>query len=364
MKLFGKKFFPALFIVLAINLLVIAVFLRSKTSLIRQPKLEEFEIKIVQSSPTPPLVPNKLSLEKIFKDKEQISTPSIITLIATGDVGLVRSVNYQILKNKDFNFPFLYTADLLESADITVINLEGPLVDNCPTTSEGMTFCGGKDNVLGLKSAGIDIATFANNHIFDYGLDGYTQTISSLEGQNITAVTSEHEKIIQVENTKFAFFAFNAVGVILNEKEIQKRISQIKKQADIIVVAYHWGVEYTHDPTNYQIDLAQKSIDWGADLILGNHPHWVGPLQIYKDKLIAYSHGNFIFDQMWSQKTKEGVLGKYYFYKNKITKVEFVPIVIENYGQARIAEGDRKEKIIEDMKSASERLEKRLKDKD
>lgn len=99
--------------------------------------------------------------------------------------------------------------------------------------------------------------------------------------------------------------------------------------------------------------MGKYTIDSGADLVIGNHPHWVQPVELYKGKLITYAHGNYIFDQMWSDETKIGVLGKYTFYENQLIDVEYIPIKIEYYGQPYVLNGVDKEKILESMKEES-----------
>ncbi|EKD67007.1 MAG: hypothetical protein ACD_48C00640G0003, partial [uncultured bacterium] len=94
-----------------------------------------------------------------------------------------------------------------------------------------------------------------------------------------------------------------------------------------------WGEEYTATPSARQKELAHFIIDSGADLILGNHPHWIQPPEVYSGKYIMYAHGNTIFDQMWSEETKIGVIGKYTFSGMRLVDVEFIPTYIQDYGQ-------------------------------
>jgi len=80
-------------------------------------------------------------------------------------------------------------------------------------------------------------------------------------------------------------------------------------------------------------EIGHLAIDDGADLVIGNHPHWVQGVEIYHDKLITYAHGNFIFDQMWSQETREGVVGRYTFYGTRLIRVDYRPVLISDYAQ-------------------------------
>jgi poly-gamma-glutamate synthesis protein (capsule biosynthesis protein) len=102
--------------------------------------------------------------------------------------------------------------------------------------------------------------------------------------------------------------------------------------------------------------LGRFTIDSGADLVIGNHPHWIQPVEIYKGKLITYAHGNFVFDQEWSLKTKQGVIGKYTFYGKELADVEFFPVQIENYGQPYFLEEENAKVILDSMKAESEKL--------
>src|SRR5690606_2312827 len=136
--------------------------------------------------------------------------------------------------------------------------------------------------------------------------------------------------------TNIAFLGYDDIevqqGVSKADPDIiRKEIQEARNMADIVIVQFHWGVEYVSQPSERQRKLGMLAIDSGADLVIGNHPHWIQPIEIYKDKLITYAHGNFIFDQMWSEKTKEGVIGKYYFYNNKLVDAEYMPIKIHDY---------------------------------
>jgi poly-gamma-glutamate capsule biosynthesis protein CapA/YwtB (metallophosphatase superfamily) len=299
------------------------------------------------------------SIEKIFSADHSwvatLSAKNIKTIVFTGDVIPARSVNSQALRNKNFNWPYLKTADLTRNADLTVINLESPLIKNCPTTDEGMVFCGDLRNIQGLVFAGVDLVSIANNHFANYGQEKIEETIKSLKENNINTVGVGDMVVKDIKGTKFAFLAYNdieknQVGIENVEMEkIKKDITSVKQSSDFVIVIFHWGGEYRDFPDERQKELAHFAVSSGADLIIGNHPHWIQPVEIYKDKVIAYAHGNFVFDQMWSLQTKQGVVGKYTFYNNKLIDIEFTPIQIENYGQPRFIEAKEKEEILKTL---------------
>lgn len=261
-----------------------------------------------------------------------------INLIMTGDVNLGRSVNYQIKKTNNPCFPFEKIADFLKEADLTLINLESVLFKNCHLTQEGMRLCGDPNNVNGLICAGVDVASLANNHQKDFGQNGLEQTISLLTSNNIAAIDQGQTVFRQIKGVRFAFLAFDLIGHSVDKNEIEEKIKNAKSATEVVVVIFHWGEEYQANPNQTQYQLGHLAIDSGADLVLGNHPHWVQPAETYQDKLIVYSHGNFIFDQQWSEKTKEGLVGKYTFRGNKLASFELISIKINNFFQPNIVE--------------------------
>lgn len=311
-----------------------------------------------------------LSLDKIFSDNHSwtstLSADKKITMIATGDIIPARSVNFKTVTMNNFNWPYEKTADVLKSADLTFVNLESPLIDNCPLANEGMIFCGDKRNVQGLLFAGVDVANLANNHILNYGEQGLNSTIDLLSKSGILPSGTGSISYTRIKNTRFAFLGYNVLdfqpsSLETNENKIKNDIIEAKTNADIVIVAFHWGEEYTSQPNKQQKDLAHFAVNQGANLIIGNHPHWIQPVEIYKNKLIMYAHGNFVFDQMWSEETKKGVIGKYTFFDKKLIDVEFLPVKIESYGQPYFLEDKEKEEILKSLFKGSQNLQQSLK---
>ena len=116
--------------------------------------------------------------------------------------------------------------------------------------------------------------------------------------------------------------------------------------SDVVIVSIHAGVEYTRKPTQEQVDFAHLAIDSGADVVIGHHPHWIQTIEIYKNKPIFYSLGNFVFDQEWSLDTKEGLIVQLTFNSSQLTKAELVPVIIENFCCPRIADDEEKTAIL------------------
>lgn len=289
-------------------------------------------------------------------------------LIATGDVIPARVVNIQAIKFKNFNWSYEKVANVLRNSDITFINLETPLIKNCPLVNDGFKFCGSDKNVEGLVFSGIDVASLANNHAGNYGLEAITYTANLLKSSDILVTGQNGPVYKDVRGLVFAFLGYNDIGYKqqgiswADEAKIQTEIAEARKKSDVVIVTFHWGIEYQSQPSERQKFLGHLAIDSGTDLVIGNHPHWVQPIEIYKDKLITYAHGNFVFDQEWSLKTKQGVVGRYTFFDNQLVDVEFLPIQIMNYGQPHFIDNlTEKQKIIGEMFDESSKLTSRTK---
>lgn len=305
------------------------------------------------------------TLESIFStDHTWIATLSaekIRTITATGDVIPARSVNYQVMKYNNPLWPYEKVIPMLKDkkTDIMFINLETPLIKGCPMTVEGMVFCGDAKNIAGLSAIGVNVANIANNHTGNHGIDGVMETKQLLENANIAVSGIDGPVYKNINGITFAFLGYNDItkpqpGITnADEPNIKRDIAQAKKNADIVIVTYHWGVEYRDQPDEDQKRLGHLSIDSGADLVIGNHPHWIQPIEFYKGKLITYAHGNFIFDQMWSQKTREGVIGRYTFFDKTLIDVEYLPLQINDYGQAVFVKDKQATDILDAMKKQS-----------
>lgn len=329
------------------------------------PKKDTSEVRSSSTSDITPYINTKLSLDKLFDAKQDIPEEvkqKSITLIATGDVMLGRMVNVIATQKNDFTYPYHLTREELKAADIALINLENPITEKCPLKTDGMVFCADSRHIEGFKYAQIDVLNLANNHIGNYRVEGieYTKKILDDNGFVYSGINNIGSK--QVKGSNIAFLGFNDVpprydgAGTADEDQIVKLITNAKKNHDFIVVSVHFGEEYRYQPTDRQREVAHLLIDSGADLVIGNHPHWFQSIEVYNDKLIAYSHGNFIFDQDWSEETKTGIVGKYTIYENKVIDVEFLPVYIAKTGQPMFLEDQRKNKVIEILKSESLKL--------
>jgi poly-gamma-glutamate synthesis protein (capsule biosynthesis protein) len=304
-----------------------------------------------------------VTLAAIFGPKPSLAhldQRRLITLAATGDVIPGRTSNYLMVQSGDFIAPFVPTAPFLRKADIALINLESPLLAGCQPTVYGMAFCGDPRFVQGLTYAGIDIANLSNNHLGNYGWDGVYETERHLAAAGIAYCGMGVVAHLRVKGVPFAFLGYNGVGIDFDRAQIAREIRAEHRAGNVVVVSLHWGKEYVRIPATAPgianddpRQIGRLAIDSGADLVVGNHPHWVQGVEIYHGKLITYAHGNFIFDQDWSVETQQGVIGRYVFYGHTLVQARYFPVVIAGQLQPRWATPAVGQSILAAMRDAS-----------
>ena len=287
------------------------------------------------------------------RDRETLD--STIKLVFVGDVMMDRSVRRVVETDGagDYMFLFKYIREMLVGADILFGNLEGPISDIGKRRGSIYSFRMDPISVEALRGVGFDIVSLANNHMGDYGREAMEDTFSRLGSAGILYVgagKSENEAIAPVilerGGTRVGFLAFSDVGpvwmragpalsgiALADPDIITSAIRQARMSVDILVVSYHFGEEYKTHFQKRQEDLAHRAIDEGADIVIGHHPHVPEEIEYYKNGVIAYSLGNFIFDQAFSADTKRALLLKITLAKKKIIAAEPVPIVFNEYFQ-------------------------------
>jgi len=297
------------------------------------------------------------------------STPSPkVSLIAVGDISFSRSVEKEVKKKNDYNYPFLKVKDFLKTGDIVFGNLETPITPGREIQSGEMIFRSNPQTAQALKEAGFTLVSLANNHTPNFGEKGLLDTFEYLSSQGIKYVGAGKNSqeayspvILEIRGIKFAFFAYTDQNLVpsfyeaaenqagtafLKEERLRQEIDKIRSKVNFIIISLHSGEEYTPQPNNRQTNFAHRAVDFGADLVIGHHPHVVQTAEKYKDKYIFYSLGNFVFDQMWSQQTKQGLAIKVDFSKEKVERISLFPVIIENFCQPRFAEEKEKKQII------------------
>lgn len=239
---------------------------------------------------------------------------TMITITATGDLTI--GTNYKAYKNMDSSifgkelkkqdgdvgFYLRNIKDVLESDDLTIVNFEGTLADSATVPSEKKNndylFLAPTEFVSSLKDNGIEAVTLENNHVYDFGQDGYQSTVSTMQQAGIIYANSTTLGIFEAQGVKVGMLAYQTFngGYDKIYDAMPTDIANARAQdCDIVIVSYHWGEEKDYHPNDNQQKLGHATIDAGADLVLGHHSHRINPIEKYKDKYIVYSLGNFSF---------------------------------------------------------------------
>lgn len=263
---------------------------------------------------------------------------SEITMRFSGDVMLDRGVKYSVKKNLSNDFSKLFqNLSSYKDSDLFFANLEGPVSNKGKNTGNIYSFRMDPSVLPPLKEAGFDVVSIANNHIGDWGMEAFTDSMDQLKSQGIlytgagkTKEERESPVIIEVKGNKIGFLGFSDVGPewLYSENDTSPGINELDtpnfddiiknaaKKVDVLIVSIHWGVEYSKH-TDRQRDFAYRAINDGAKIIVGHNPHVVQSVEVYKGGLIAYSLGNFIFDQAFSKETMRGLTLEVVFDKDE-----------------------------------------------
>jgi poly-gamma-glutamate capsule biosynthesis protein CapA/YwtB (metallophosphatase superfamily) len=253
-----------------------------------------------------------------------------ISFLALGDVNLGRSVGQKILQG-DTAYPFERIFSLLGRADIVYANLESPISDQNGETQSpksNVIFCAPPGAAISLRRAGITVVSTANNHAFDYGVKGLRETIRFLREEGLgfagTAADSgaafrpaiiecKGMRIGVVAYTQVVNFRFGWQGYIsiFDSARARRDIEELKSSANFIVASYHGGEEYKSIPDAKAARAARMLAEFGADVVVGHHPHVPQGIEVYRNCLIFHSLGNAVFYQpqlRWTQRSFAALL--------------------------------------------------------
>ena len=322
---------------------------------------------------------------EINEDKNNEEQPVTFTLTALGDT-LCHNTQYWDAYNsetKEYDFSYVYE-DMkyyTKVADITVGSLETTFAGEDKGYSNYPTFNSPDSLATALKKIGVDVISLAGNHALDYGYSGICRTIDVLDNADIshlgTYKTAEDQEKLLIKNVKGVKIAFinytygtNGISVpsgkefcvnLIDKNLIKKQIDQAKSEgADMIVACMHWGTEYKTSANSEQKELADYLFKYGVDIILGNHPHVLEPMEkktitlddgTTKDVFVVYALGNFTADQR-DEITRDSAILNLNITKNvdgkiSINKVDYVPIYMYKNSNAK----SHKFKILDIEKS-------------
>lgn len=298
------------------------------------------------------------------------SNDPTVTLMFGGDVTL--SDHFETVVGDDYEWAFEKLNEYRE-ADIAMVNLENPLTRaTLSRPNKQFNFKAAPEAVQVLTHGGVDIVNLANNHTMDYEEPGLVETLETLEQAGIHAVgagrnltEARRPEIIEVKGQRIAYLGyydanFHAAGEDIagtnplqheHQQRVAEDIQAIRDQVDWVIVNYHWGIELSEYPADWQMELAHATIDQGADLVVGHHPHVLQGAEIYKGKPIIYSLGNFIFGGN-SRTDYETAVLKVALKASRQMRVEFLPVEVRQY-QPRVVRGRQGDYILSNLERLS-----------
>lgn len=263
----------------------------------------------------------------------------------------------------------------LRTSDLRIANLECPLTRSQSAISKsGSVFKGLPEHIGGLTSVPFDIVTLANNHVFDYGLDGFQETLDLLNanhiksaGAGLTRQAAVEPLMVRLGETTIALISFSegedltgavdGPGVFGWEVDtVVEAVQSAKSKADLVFVICHAGVEYIPFPPPYLVRALTAIAEAGADLVAGHHPHVPQGVQFVGRVPIVYSLGNFIFYQPSDLiYRKVGYLLKVGISAGTLTGIKLVPYRINDQG-LNLLEGERLAWFLKKIKQVSRPL--------
>ncbi len=271
-------------------------------------------------------------------------------LRAVGDVMLARGIERQWRGEVGLGGLFAHLAPLLRAPDMTFANLECTLAYSGRQMHRGIPLRAHPNALFALTDAGFDVVSLANNHSDDFGPEALAETRARVESAGVRVAGAPGPKgerplpvVLTRRGLRVAFLAytvFHTTRFFVDDSAealqlLAQEVAAARAKADLLVVSYHWGEEYKETPDAQARAIAHVLIDAGADLVLGHHPHQLQGVEIYKGKAIAYSLGNFLFDQPWPH-TRDSALLDWRVSESGEQELWLYPVLIERKPYAPI----------------------------
>jgi len=288
----------------------------------------------------------------------EIKNSGNANFIFVGDVMLSRYIGELMAKKQDYNFPYEKIKTELAGADLVFGNLETPVANSGDSAHTLYSFLTNPLALSGLKNSGFKVVTVANNHAFDYKLGAYVETLNNLKSAGIAYTgggfnfnEAHSGATIDINGVKTTFLAYtdllpkssaatdNQAGIAyLDQAQMIKDIKSAKIKSDLVIVSFHWGQEYQTKSKAHQQAIAAAAVTAGADLIVGHHPHVAQEVTEINGVTVAYSLGNFIFDQNFSPDTNHALILNVKIANKKIVEVKPQTIKFTNNFQPYLAQ--------------------------
>ena len=264
------------------------------------------------------------------------------------------------IEEHGWGYPYSATRGLLAEHDAVIANLEAPVTESDEPfpVPKRWVYKVHPDALVAIREAGIDAVTLANNHAYDYGRRGLADTLRHLDAAGLAhlgAALSEAEArrglvvrtdggrlgVLSTMQNRFHWrmymmaFALDTPfrtwpGVArLGYADLAEDIARLERVADAVVVAVHWGENYTPIRAD-QERLARACVDLGADVVVGHHPHWAQPVALVDGRPVIYSLGNYAFGTIGNRRMRFGMGAALHLEAGSVRAVELIPLLTQN----------------------------------
>lgn len=282
-----------------------------------------------------------------------------------------------INSGKNYSYFMKNVSNIFSNDDYTLVNLETTFTDsNVKAPKDGEVFYnfkGSKEYVNILTKNSIEGVTIANNHIYDYGKQGMIDTVNVLKENNVDICGEGYKILRDIQGVKIGFLGYTGWEYSKDLKtKIVSDIIELRKQgAQVVIPYFHWGIERSYEPYDVQQSLAKFSIDNGADVVIGSHPHVIQSIESYKGKLIVYSMGNFCFGGNSNPPDKRTFIlqARVNIEDDKLKNFQYkiIPAMISSRNDKNdyiptLAAGDNKANILKTLNELSPTLNGKIKD--
>lgn len=263
------------------------------------------------------------SIEKEKQEKENYETSA--TFIAVGDALIHSAIYYnaQVNGGYDFNPIFTEVKDVIEQYDLRYYNQETILGGSALGLSSYPLFNSPQEVGDAFMNMGFNLVSLATNHTLDYGVRGMNSSLEywgKQEGviaagsyESETARTTPH--IMEKNGITYTLLSYSTLtnGLTIpkgkeylfnlySDEKVKADVERVRDKVDVVMVAMHWGEEYTHVPTYEEKKIAQYLADLDVDIVIGTHPHVIQPIDFIDDTMVIYSLGNFVSSQIGPEK--------------------------------------------------------------
>ncbi|QEM69520.1 CapA family protein [Geobacter sp. FeAm09] len=305
-----------------------------------------------------------------------------IVIGAVGDIMLAGRWT-PLLKSRGYDHPFGGVAATLAGSDINLGNLESPIASSGREyTAKKFRFRAEPGVAAAVRKAGFNLVTLANNHSMDFGAAALTETMANLEAAGIAWIgagenlaEARRAAIFTVKGKKIAFLGYSLTqpveffaarrhpGTAPGYEDIfVPDIAQARKEADYVIVSFHWGREGQGMPIPFQRSTAHKAIDAGADVIIGHHPHVLQGIERYGKGIIFYSLGNFTFASTSTTADRSVIIRLRLDDTRREAEILPLDVLYRRVGfQPRLLSGKPAANVIERLNSLSKTLETEIK---